>query len=107
MRFAGARTQGLDESLVSQITDDHAQSSLPAHERAALRLADAIVTTPRPLAASDVAELRRHYTPEQLAELALGLVLFHGLSKALIVMGLEPENMPVTVMPEPGSQTAA
>lgn len=107
MRFAGARTQGLDESLVAQITDDHAQSSLPAPERAALRLADAIVTTPRPLAASEVAELRRHYTPEQLAELALGLVLFHGLSKALIVMGLEPEDMPVTVMPEPGSEAAA
>jgi alkylhydroperoxidase family enzyme len=107
VRFAGARTQGLDESLVSQITDDHARSSLPAHERAALRLADAIVTTPRPLAASDVAELRRHYTPEQLAELAIGLGLFHGLSKALIVMGLEPENMPVTVMPEPGSEAAA
>jgi hypothetical protein len=65
------------------------------------------VTTPHPLAASDVAELRRHFAPEQLAELALGLGLFHGLSKALIVMGLEPEDMPVTVMPEPGSQTAA
>jgi hypothetical protein len=64
------------------------------------------VTTPRPLADPDVAELRRHYSPEQLAELALGIGLFHGLSKALIVMGLEPENMPVTVMPEPGSQSA-
>jgi alkylhydroperoxidase family enzyme len=102
VRFAGARTQGLDESLVAQITDDHARSALPAHERAALQLADAIVTTPRPLALRDVAELRAHYTPEQLAELALGIGLFHALSKALIVMGLEPEAMPVTEMLEPG-----
>jgi alkylhydroperoxidase family enzyme len=107
VRFAGARTQGLTEALVSEITDDHARSALPAPERAALKLADAIVTTPQPLAASDVAELREHFTPEQIAEMAVGLGLFHGLSKALIVMGLEPEGMPVTVMQEPGSQQAA
>ena len=107
MRFAGARTQGLNEALVAQITDDHANSTLPAPERAALKLADAIVTTPQPLAAADAAELREHFTDAQLAEMAIGLGLFHGLSKALIVMGLEPEGMPVTVVPEPGSQAAA
>ena len=107
MRFAGARTQGLSEALAAQITDDHASSALPAPERAALKLADAIVTSPQPLAERDVAELRQHFTPEQLAELAIGLGLFHGLSKALIVMGLEPEAMPVTVLPEPGSDAAA
>jgi alkylhydroperoxidase family enzyme len=107
VRFAGARTQGLTEALASEITDDHARSSRPAHERAALKLADAIVTPPQPLAESDVAELLEHFTPEQLAEMAIGLGLFHGLSKALIVLGLEPENMPVSVLPEPGSQAAA
>jgi alkylhydroperoxidase family enzyme len=107
VRFAGARTQGLNEALVAQITDDHAQSSLPAPERAALKLADAIVTTPQPLAPEDTAELRRHFSDAQLAELATGLTLFHGLSKALIVMGLEPVGMPVTELPEPGSTRAA
>jgi len=106
VRFAGARTQGLDEAAVAQITDDHARSTLPAHERAALKLADAIVTTPHALAPDDVAELRKHYSDAQLAELATGLTLFHGLSKALIIMGLEPEGMPVTVMAEPGSAAA-
>ena len=80
---------------------------MPAHERAALKLADAIVGTPQPLAAEDAAALRKHFSEAQVAELALGLVLFHGLSKALIIMGLEPENMPVTVLQEPGSQAAA
>jgi len=51
--------------------------------------------------------LRKHYSNGQLAEIATGLSLFHGLSKALIIMGLEPENMPVTVLPEPGSRAAA
>jgi hypothetical protein len=53
-----------------------------------------------------VAELREHFSAAQAAEIAFGLGLFHGLSKALIIMGLEPENMPVTVMPEPGSAAA-
>ena len=87
------------------IDDDHASSALPAHERAALKLADAIVSTPQPLAASDAAELRRHYGDAQVAEIALGIGLFHALSKALIILGLEPEAMPVTVMPEPGSSS--
>jgi alkylhydroperoxidase family enzyme len=107
VRFAGARTQGLEEAEVALIDDGYARSALPAHERAALKLADAIVSAPGPLAAADLAELRSHYGDAQLAELAFGIALFHGLSKALIVMGLEPEGMPVTVMPEPGSSAAA
>jgi hypothetical protein len=65
------------------------------------------VSTPHPLAPPDAAELRKHFSDPQAAEIAFGLLLFHGLSKALIIMGLEPENMPVTVMPEPGSKAAA
>jgi hypothetical protein len=65
------------------------------------------VDVPQPLPAADAAELRRHFAPGQVAEIAFGLGLFHGLAKALIVMGLEPEDMPVTVMPEPGSRSAA
>jgi hypothetical protein len=72
-----------------------------------LKLADAIVTTPHPLAPADAAELRAHFGEAEAAELAFGLGLFHGLSKALIVMGLEPEEMPITVMREPGSTDAA
>jgi hypothetical protein len=51
--------------------------------------------------------LRKHYSDAQLAELATGLALFHGLSKALIILGLEPVGMPVTELPEPGSEKAA
>lgn len=34
-------------------------------------------------------------------ELALGLGLFHGFSKMLIALGLEPDEMPTTVLPTP------
>jgi hypothetical protein len=43
---------------------------------------------------------RQHFTAPEIVELALGL--FHALSKLLISLGLEPENMPTTVLPTPG-----
>lgn len=49
------------------------------------------------------AELAGHYTPEQLVELGLGVALFHGMSKMLIVLGAEPVEMDTTVAPTPGS----
>ena len=40
----------------------------------------------------------------EIAELALGVGLFMGMSKVLITLGLEPESMETTVLPTPGSQ---
>jgi hypothetical protein len=36
-------------------------------------------------------------------ELGLGVGLFMALSKGMITLGLEPENMPTTVLPTPGA----
>jgi len=36
--------------------------------------------------------------------LALGVGLCHALSKLLITLGLEPQNMPTTVLPTPGAR---
>jgi hypothetical protein len=34
----------------------------------------------------------------------MAMALFHGISKLLIVLGCEPEQMDVTVMPTPGTR---
>ena len=39
----------------------------------------------------------------EIAEIALGVTLFHGMSKVLICLGLEPEEMDTTILPTPGS----
>jgi hypothetical protein len=46
--------------------------------------------------------LEAHFSREEIAEIALGVSLFLGMSKVLIVLGLEPESMPITVLPTPG-----
>ena len=47
--------------------------------------------------------LRDEFSEPELVEIGVGLALVHGLSKVLIVLGLEPEQMEVTVIPSPGS----
>jgi alkylhydroperoxidase family enzyme len=49
------------------------------------------------------AELRAHFTEAQIVEIGTTLALVHGLAKVLIVLGLEPEQMDVTIIPSPGS----
>ena len=58
---------------------------------------------PGHLSAQARAELGKHFSAEELVELSLSVGLFLGMSKVLIVLGLEPEEMDVTVMPTPGA----
>ena len=76
---------------------------MPAEAAAALQLTDALIGLPRPLSPELEAELKQHFSPEELTELALGVGLFLGMSKVLVSLGLEPEEMPITILPAPGS----
>lgn len=58
---------------------------------------------PRTLSPSERAELESQFSAIEIAELAMGIGLFLGMSKVLINLGLEPETMPTTVIPTPGS----
>ncbi len=49
------------------------------------------------------AEMLATFTDAEVVELTMALAMFHGFSKMLIVLGLEPEQMDTTVLPTPGS----
>ncbi|MCY4563554.1 MAG: hypothetical protein OXE40_03635 [Gammaproteobacteria bacterium] len=100
MRFDSAREAGLNEKRVAQI-DDGYEAALEPAEAAALKLADAVVGIPEPPDESARELIKAHYNEAEIVELALGVGLFLGMSKVLINLGLEPENMPVTVVPTP------
>lgn len=70
---------------------------------AALQLTDVLIGMPRLLSPELQSALRRHYSDAEVVEMALGVGLFLGMSKLLIALGLEPEQMDVTVAPTPGS----
>lgn len=105
MRFDSARAAGLTEERADQVRDDYAENVAPA-EAAALALTDAFIGDPDSLDETTKEALVAHYDNGELAELALGVGLFFGLSKVLVALGLEPESMPTTVLPAPGSEPA-
>jgi alkylhydroperoxidase family enzyme len=102
VRFDSAREAGLHEDKVDGIADGY-EDRFGAAEVAALRLTDAIIGDPHSLDADAKAALAQAFAPAEIVELALGVGLFLGMSKVLINLGLEPEDMPVTVIPTPGS----
>lgn len=96
-----AREQGLTEAQVDHIRDGYAALPLSRRDVAALRLTDAIISNPEVASPELQAALREQFSEPQIVELALGVGLFMALSKVMIVLGLEPENMPTTVLPTP------
>jgi alkylhydroperoxidase family enzyme len=83
--------------------DEGYEQRLAPQEVAALKLTDCLIGAPRPMPASLQQELAQHFNAAQIAELAMGVGLFLGMSKVLITLGVEPESMPTTVIPTPGS----
>jgi alkylhydroperoxidase family enzyme len=88
--------------MVAQIEDGY-EDTVEEKEAVALLLTDDIIGLPGQLGDAQVAVLKEHYSDAEIAELALGVGLFLGMSKVLITLGLEPERMDITVLPTPGS----
>lgn len=103
MRFAVAKHDGLTEDLVGEITDAYQQSQLSARHKATVALADAFINAQGPPSPAVQAQILAEFSPAEIAEISVGLALFHGFSKLLIAAGAEPDQMPTTILPTPGS----
>jgi alkylhydroperoxidase family enzyme len=104
VRFDKALNAGLCEATIDDITDEYADSGrLDTAEKAALKFADALVHKPEALDDEARSAICDHFSPAQIAEMALGATLFLALAKVLITLGLEPEDMTRTVLPTPAA----
>jgi alkylhydroperoxidase family enzyme len=103
VRFAVARSEGLAEDQVDLIDDGYGDSNLSARDKATLTLTDAIIGDPRSLTPAQRDAIRGELRDPEIVEVALGVGLFMGLSKVLITLGLEPDEMDTTVVETPGS----
>ena len=102
MRFDSAREAGLTESRASLVKDGY-ETHLSAPETALLQLTDTLIGDPHRPPPHLHERLREHFDEGQIVEAAVGVGLFLGMSKVLICLGLEPEEMATTVLPTPGS----
>lgn len=85
------------------VDDGFESSELDERHKAAVVFADAYLDTNGPPPAEAQAKILAHFTVAEIAELGIGLALFHGFSKLLIAVGAEPEEMDVTILRTPGS----
>ncbi len=95
--------RNLTEDEVDKIDDGFVDTDLPERSKLALAYADAFLGAQGAPDVDVIQRMNAEFSPEQIAELGIGLALFHGFSKLLIVTGCEPEEMERTVLSAPGS----
>jgi alkylhydroperoxidase family enzyme len=102
-----ARQQGLTEEVADQIDDGYEASELSDRQKTALAWTDAVLNRPGAVPADVRAGISRFLDDAELLEVTLALGLFHGLSRVLISLGLEPEQMDTTIVATPGTKATA
>ena len=96
--------RNLTEEEVGLIDDGYETSRLEDRSKLAIAFADAFLGAQGPLDDDLRSRVDAEFDAAELAELGIGLALFHGFSKMLIISGCEPEEMDTTVLAAPGSQ---
>ena len=114
VRFSVAREQGLSESAAAMVDEGYGESGLSERHKAAVAFADrflALPGTPRPTwtgaesNGTESGESVAALDADERIELAVALAMFMGFAKMLITLGLEPTEMPITVVATPGSES--
>ena len=91
LRLDAAVRRGFDEAMVADL-DAAEPTVLTPRQRAAVRLTNAFLLDPCSFGPHDRAELLRHFTCEEVAELLLDLLRFRPGSKLTVAGGFEPAD---------------
>ncbi|MET0489884.1 MAG: carboxymuconolactone decarboxylase family protein [Acidimicrobiales bacterium] len=91
LRSRSALVAGADDATFAAV-DDFADSDLPAAQKAALALTDALIWTPADLPADVLADVRKHVTPTQAVELVLDVMRNAG-NKIAVALGADAPNV--------------
>ena len=93
----------MSEEKIQEVKDGY-EEVLDEKITAALLLTDQIIGASRSLEKKNTVLIKRNLTREERAEISLGVGLFMGMSKVLIALGLEPEEMETTLVKTPGPE---
>ena len=95
VRYDVARADGLDEATVALIEDGFEHSALDDIGKAVLSFADVYLHHPERFEPALIANLRRHFSEEQICHLAIALATFNATSRCAVALGGMPESLPV------------
>jgi alkylhydroperoxidase family enzyme len=90
-RSAVALQEGADEQMLAAV-DHYEQSELPPSQKAALRLADAYLTSPAHMTDMVKDDVAAHLTVDQAVELTLKLMGFSS-DKVMVALGLDMDEV--------------
>ena len=92
VRVGAARDAGVDDTMTAKI-DNFEASDLPEHQKVALRLTDAFITQPNDISAELRAQVRKHFSDEQIVELMLDITKW-STQKLPVALGLDAAPHP-------------
>lgn len=101
VRFEQAQNDGLDESMVDNISDDFESSDLGEREKLVIRYTDVFLHSPGSIPEPLQQAMRKHFSSEEIVELTAALAIFMGFSKIAVSLGGMPDSLPVFTMPTP------
>ena len=78
---------GLDEETIEDVLGG-SMGDFPAEQRAALALADAMMTQPSSLSDATISDLHGHFTADQLIELTLDVMKWNA-QKVAVALGVD------------------
>lgn len=90
--------EGLDEDLVAEMRDLDGSTRLTDAQKAAIELADTLMTQPGQLAPDLRERLRHHFTRDQLIELTLDVMKWN-YQKVPVVLATDVEVRPGELAP--------
>ncbi len=92
VRYDIASDAGLNESKISQITDEYATSELSDREKLILRFTDHYLSSPTSMDTATQQALAKEFSAEEIAHMSMGLILFNTFSHCAVALGGMPEN---------------
>jgi alkylhydroperoxidase family enzyme len=88
--YASARLQGLTDEMVDAVPNFRESPLFTPAEKAAMRLADAMAGDHKHAPFDEIfAELRKHYTEEQIVELGWRTSVFIGYGRLVYALGVD------------------
>jgi hypothetical protein len=84
-------SRGATEDLVAKL-EDYEGSDLPERTKVALRLADRLAGEQPKVDAELHAQLRRHFTDDQIIDLGMTLTFASGWQRFIEAFGIRPDN---------------
>lgn len=76
---------------------------MPEHFQVALAWADMLLGGGHVTDPTLEDRMREHFSHPEIVELTYAMGTFIGYGKQIMILGLEPEDLPLTVLPTPGS----